>query len=81
MIIEIFLILLAVIAVYLTVLVIKPLAELIFLKIKHGNDIHISFMPIVGQIFKNKKAMKLYNDAEYYKRETIKNHPEAKVNK
>lgn len=81
MIIEILLSLLAVFAIYLSLLVIKPLAELILLKIKHGNDIHISFMPIVGQIFRNKKALKIYNDAEYYKRETIKNHPEAKVNK
>lgn len=41
---------------YISYIIISPMIELFLLKLKHGKDIEIEFMPIIGEIFYRKKA-------------------------
>ena len=72
--------LLGLFAVYVAYMIVKPLSELILLKLKHGKDIHIEYFPILGDIFFIKqRAITIYHDNNYYRRKAIQDNPEIKV--
>lgn len=54
---------LAALAIFIYVYVIHIYAKLWFLKLKHGKDVYISFLPLFGDYFYLTKSFKKYGDA------------------
>ncbi|CAD8159924.1 unnamed protein product [Paramecium pentaurelia] len=69
---------LAGLAIFLYVYVIHIYAKLLFLKLKHGKDCQISFLPLFGDYFYLTKSFKKYGDATEIFKQRYQNNPNIK---
>lgn len=64
---------------YILFLIIEPLVILLRIKAKHGNDVKIVYFPLFGMIYYLILGERKYKDAQYLRKNFIKENPNYKV--
>jgi hypothetical protein len=63
----------------LILLILKPLGQMLFMKLKYGKKMHMMYFPLLGRIIEFSRGMKKHNDLLHFEKSIPEKHPDIEV--